>query len=198
MITLSKKQLLILVLFAGIVAPVSAMESDQDSSWFGWKAGAGITALVCAGVGYYAYTKWAKPTEEARKVFVQPQDETGNLKLETPEDIERAQAENSAQLEELERQIAQEKKAKAAQQNKTGTTVKRPAGPAGRKKPSRNATAEQKPQVKVEGPVATTQPKAPKKPVGGQSYGVSLADLQKKPLKKTAKKTPAKRVPAKK
>lgn len=51
-------------LIASIVAPLSAMDSQETtSSGFGWKAGLGLTAAV-AGTGlaaYLAYSSWNRP-----------------------------------------------------------------------------------------------------------------------------------------
>lgn len=59
--TTLKKQVFILFLAIGVIAPVSAMDLQQESpGWFGWKSVAGITVLVSAGA-LWAYHAWTKP-----------------------------------------------------------------------------------------------------------------------------------------
>ncbi len=41
-----------------------AMDSGQKTDWLDHMATAGIV-VVCAGIGYYAYTSWAGPKEQA-------------------------------------------------------------------------------------------------------------------------------------
>lgn len=50
------KKVCMFVLVAGIVAPISAMDSSDESSWFSWSNAAVVFAGV--GLGYWAYSSW--------------------------------------------------------------------------------------------------------------------------------------------
>lgn len=111
MISIFKKQFLLGMLMLGIACPLSAMDSQESNSWFGWKTAAGISAVVCVGIAYLAYKKWTKPTEGIDEFQLIESDEVSGKRAKknqqkqqaqkTAQDSEDAQIEK--ELEELER-----------------------------------------------------------------------------------------------
>ncbi|MGE0010075.1 MAG: hypothetical protein AB7F19_06060 [Candidatus Babeliales bacterium] len=60
MLTSIIKKIVMFAFIMGIVAPITAMDSHQDSRWFGWKSATGATALVVGLGAWWLYTHWNK------------------------------------------------------------------------------------------------------------------------------------------
>lgn len=134
MFTTLKKQIFMLFLVIGMIAPVSAMD-QKSPDWFGWRSVAGISVLVGAGAlwAYYAWTKPVSKKSGSKKVTKQPKEEKDQViaisltpTTKTPEDsayaeqLEHATPEFYASeklrldtlIAQLDREIAQERNKK--------------------------------------------------------------------------------------